>query len=870
MRLLRALIIEDSKDDAELIVLELRRNGYEIEYERVASREAMLAALESAVFDIILSAYKMPNFNGNEALVLWKELGSLQPFIMVSGTIGEEAAVESVKMGAYDYVMKTNIARLGPAVDRALREAEETRRRIDVEHALIESEQKYGTLLSNLPIAVYRCKMDEDWTMLFLSEAIEDIVGFKAEDFIGNKVRTYESLIVPDDREQVRMEVEEAVKNKTTFKIEYRVQRFDGRIRWIKEKGVGIWDDNGNLSYLDGVLEDITPRKQMEEALVRQEEWFRGIFEESPIAINVFDKNGEMVLANRACLDMFGVKDTSDFQGLNLFSDPNTADWVKERIKKDEPARYESAFDFSKVHRDGLYKTEKQGIMWLDAVLSPLRYGDTRELQGYIVQMQDITSQKRAEEELLDTIELMKKTFESQMDAVLIFDSSSPSKIIDANPASIEMFGYERKEMIGRTSDFLHVSDKSYNDFVRQLRDSIDTAGFLQLKAFNMKRKDGSIFPTELTVAPLVDEKDKLFGFVSVVRDITEHLEADRNRCESQELYRSTIESTGDGILVVGVNERLMHTNSRFVEMWHVTENLLMSKEIKSLFLHMSNFLTPKNEFLQEARQLLNNSNVTTDTLKFENGRVVESYSAPINRDGIPIARVWSFRDITRIKKAEESARLYLDLMGHDIRNRLQAITMSVELGRMLGSNETYAEIFEEIESAARTCAKIVSKVKRTENLEQAPLGDRSLSKAARKCLDAIISEFKDVRIEESLSRSEMNVKADEYLEALLMNLLENAIVHNNRPDKQLWVRLIEENGGCLFSVSDNGPGLPDQRKDTLFNTKRRYGGVGLHIARQITDKYGGHLFAVDRVSGNPSEGLKFQLWLPRSDSTDA
>jgi PAS domain S-box-containing protein len=866
---LHVLIIEDSEDDIELIVLELRREGYYIEYQHVASKEAMMAAMQSASFDIVLCDYKMPNFNGPEALRLWKEFGSPQPFIIVSGTIGEEAAVEALKMGVNDYVMKDNIAKLGPAVDRALREVEETRKRIEAERALKQSEMQYRTLVSNLPGAVYRCMMDQNWTMLFLSKGIADLSGYPSHEFINNKVRSYANLIVPEDREMVQAEVERAIEKREAFTLEYRIQHSDGGVRLMRERGVGVWDKDGNLSYLDGVLVDITREKEMEVTLKRSEEWFRGIFEESPIAINVFDKNGEMVLANRACLDMFGVKETSDLQGLNLFSDPNTADWVKERIKKDEQVRYESAFDFSKVHRDGLYETEKQGIMWLDAVLSPLRYGDAKELQGFIVQMQDITFQKRAEEELVNTLELLKKTFESQMDAVFIFGSSNPSKIIDANPASTKMFGYERQEMIGRISDFLHVSDKSYKAFIQQLIDSIDAVGFLQLENFDMKRKDGSVFPTELTVAPLVDELDRLFGFVSVVRDVTEHLEADRNLRESQELFRSTIESTGDGILVVSVNERLMHTNSRFVELWHVTENLLMSKELESLFLHMNSLLSPENEFLQEARQLLNNTNVTTDTLNLKNGKVIESYSAPINRDGIPIARVWSFRDITRIKKAEESARLYLDLMGHDIRNRLQAITMSVELGRMLGSNETYAEIFEEIESAARTCAKIVSKVKRTENLEQAPLGDRSLSKAARKCLDAISSEFKDVRIEESLSRLEMNVKADEYLEALLMNLLENAIVHNNRPDKQLWVRLIEENGGCLFSVSDNGPGLPDQRKDTLFNTKRRYGGVGLHIARQITDKYGGHLFAVDRVSGNPSEGLKFQLWLPRGDSTD-
>jgi PAS domain S-box-containing protein len=867
---LRVLIVEDSEDDIELIVLELQREGYNTQYQQVASKDAMSAAVQSASFDIVLCDYKMPHFNGVEALKLWKEFGFPQPFIIVSGTIGEEAAVEALKMGANDYVMKDNLAKLGPAIDRALREVEEIRKRVDAEQALRQSEMQYRTLVSNLPGAVYRCKMDNGWTMLFLSDAIEDICGYPSREFIGNKVRSFADLIVPEDREMVRAEVESAIGRREAFALQYRVQHSDGGIRWIRERGVGVWDGNGNLTYLDGVLIDITQEKEMEVTLKRSEEWFRGIFVESPIAINVFDANGNMVVANRACLDMFGVRSTSDFHGLNLFSDPNTADWVKEMIKKDQQARYESAFDFSKVHDSALYETEKQGILWLDAVLSPLRYGNPRELQGYIVQMEDITAWKKSEEELVNTIELMKKTFASQMDAVFIFDSNGPSRIIDANPASTRIFGYDRREMVGRTSAFLHVSNQVYDDFVKQLIASIDAVGFLRLEAFAMKRKDGSIFPTELSVAPLIDEKGGRFGYVSVVRDITEREEADRNRHESQELYRSTIESTGDGILVIGTDGQVMHTNTRFVDMWQVPISILESKRMEKFFSYMNSSLVSNDDLLSEAQELLGSSVITSNTLIIKNGRAFELFSAPILRDEVASARVWSFRDISRIKRAEESARLYLDLMGHDIRNRLQIITMSVELGRMLGSDKEFIEILDEIESAARTCATIVSKVKQTENMEQTQLIKRSLAEAVHKCVADLRSGVEGLRIEESLDNSDINVMADEYLEALLMNLLDNSVVHNSRPDRRIWVHLWKENNGYSLSIADNGPGLPDQRKNTLFNPRRRFGGVGLHIARQISDKYGGRLSVRDRIKGNPSEGIEFLLWLPNYESADA
>ncbi|NHI82686.1 MAG: PAS domain S-box protein [Candidatus Thorarchaeota archaeon] len=866
---LHVLIVEDSEDDAELIILELQRGGYNVQYQRIASKDEMLLALDSTCFDIVLCDYRMPNFTGLEALKIWKEFGFLQPFVIVSGTIGEEAAVEALKMGANDYVMKENLAKLCPAVQNALRQFDEIRKRVEAEEALKHSEAQYRTLVSNLPCAVYRCKMDREWTMLFLSNTIEEISGYPPLDFVENKIRTYESIIHPDDRARVRLEVENAISKKEPFMLEYRIKHKDKAIHWIREKGVGIWDNSGNLSHLDGVLEDITPQKEMEEAVKRSEERFRGIFEESPIAINVFDRNGDMVVANRACLDMFGVEKTSDFRGMNLFSDPNTADWVKDLIKKDQQVRYESAFDFSKVHSTALYDTEKQGILWLYAVLSPLKYGDPRELQGYIVQMQDITDWKKAEKELINANELMKKTIESQMDAVFILDSNASSKIIDANPASARIFGYDRREMIGRTSAFLHVSDRFYEGFLQQLRESIASLGFLRLEAFDMKRRDGSIFPTELTVVPLIDDKGARFGYVSVVRDITEREEASRNLRQSQELYLSTIESTADGILVIGADGQIMHMNTRFMEMWQVPHDTLESKSMIDLLEHLKSQLASSENLLGEAQDLLSSAAITSDTLVTRNGRVIELFTAPILRGEGVAARVWSFRDISRIKRAEESARLYLDLMGHDIRNRLQAITLSVEIGRFLGSDDKIVEIFDTIEAAVNTCATIVSKVKQTENMDQEPLVRKSLAEAVQRCIRNLKSGIEGFRIEKTIDTIEMNVLADDYLDVLLMNLLDNSIAHNNLADKSVWVHLWKENNGYSFSVADNGPGLSDSRKRILFDPRRRFGGVGLHIAHQLSEKYGGVLSVKDRIEGNPAEGAEFLLWLPSYESTN-
>ena len=126
---LRVLIVEDSPDDAELLLRELRRTGYEPTSQRVDTPEAMQTALQGQTWDIVISDHRMPYFSSLAALAMLQESGHSLPFIILSGTIGEDVAVAAMKAGAHDYIMKGNMARLGPAVERELRDAEVRRDR---------------------------------------------------------------------------------------------------------------------------------------------------------------------------------------------------------------------------------------------------------------------------------------------------------------------------------------------------------------------------------------------------------------------------------------------------------------------------------------------------------------------------------------------------------------------------------------------------------------------------------------------------------------------------------------------------------------------------------------------------------------------
>jgi len=133
---IRVLIIEDSEDDKELMLDELRQGGYNPEYLRVDTSEALIGALDKQIWDIILSDYSMPDFDGLMALQIVKKRGLDIPFIIISGTIGEDVAVTAMKSGVHDYILKGNLKRLVPAVERELKDAEVRRQRQKAEVAL--------------------------------------------------------------------------------------------------------------------------------------------------------------------------------------------------------------------------------------------------------------------------------------------------------------------------------------------------------------------------------------------------------------------------------------------------------------------------------------------------------------------------------------------------------------------------------------------------------------------------------------------------------------------------------------------------------------------------------------------------------------
>jgi PAS domain S-box-containing protein len=181
---LRALIVEDSAEDARLLLRELERGGYDVSFERVETAEGLHEALARETWDVIFCDFSLPRFDGFEALRIAQESRLDLPFIFVSGKMGEDVAVEAMKSGAHDYVMKSNLTRLAPAVERELRDAIERNRRRLAEEAMRVSEFKYRHLFENMSDAAFLIE-EQTGRVIDTNRRAEALLGLPRAGILG-------------------------------------------------------------------------------------------------------------------------------------------------------------------------------------------------------------------------------------------------------------------------------------------------------------------------------------------------------------------------------------------------------------------------------------------------------------------------------------------------------------------------------------------------------------------------------------------------------------------------------------------------------------------------------------------------------------
>jgi diguanylate cyclase (GGDEF)-like protein/PAS domain S-box-containing protein len=258
---LAVLIVEDSESDAQLLVHLLKKAGYELVYEQVETAEQMRSALEKQTWDVVISDYSLPQFDGRSALELLKEKQRDIPFIVVSGAIGEETAVAMMKAGAHDYLMKGNLARLAPAVARELGQAEVRREQKRTENQL----RQLSRAVEHSPASIVIT--DINGSIEYVNPKFTAVTGYTLDEVLGKTPpNTFGSS---EMQPETRTEHWQTVRSGKEWHGEMLSRRKNGASYWEAVSISPITDSNGVITHFVAVNEDITARKEDEEKIQR-------------------------------------------------------------------------------------------------------------------------------------------------------------------------------------------------------------------------------------------------------------------------------------------------------------------------------------------------------------------------------------------------------------------------------------------------------------------------------------------------------------------------------------------------------------------------------------------------------------------------
>ncbi len=296
----RLLLVEDSEADAELLVETLRRNGLAVESRRVESEVALNAALDSQVWDLVIADFSMPGFNGFHALELVRRRGLDMPFIFVSGTIGEEAAVNAMRAGAQDYVPKRDMRRLVPAVERELREAAARRARRRTDAALRRSEERMRRLLDSNIIGVLLWRRNGE--VFDANDAFLNMLGFTRADLEAGRI-DWRRLTPPPFSALTEARIAEILTTGSCRPFEKEFYHADGHRVSVLIGGARLDEDTGDAI---SVVHDLSEIRRVTSALAEESEMRRSILDATPLPVIVLDPDGLVRVWNAAAERVFG------------------------------------------------------------------------------------------------------------------------------------------------------------------------------------------------------------------------------------------------------------------------------------------------------------------------------------------------------------------------------------------------------------------------------------------------------------------------------------------------------------------------------------------------------------------------------------
>lgn len=532
---LRVLIVEDSEDDALLVIRELERGGYDTTFERVETAEAMTAALEKQAWDIILSDYHLPHFSAPEALGLFQQSGLGLPFIVISGTVGEETAVETMKAGARDYLMKGNLTRLVSTIERELGEAEVRKERKQIEETL----RLQAEIIANISEGIYLIRAS-DGVIAYTNPKFDEIFGYNPGEIVGKHVSTVNA---PTEKspEETANEIIKAIKEAGGWQGEIQSIKKDGTLFWCYAS-VATFNHPVYGEVWIVIHTDITERKRVEHALIERVKEIQCLH-----SIDMFGANPKLTV-DEVCQEV-----------LNILPQA----WQYPEVTGVRLTLYDKKFE-TKNYRDTEWKQSsdvklhgvKAGevrIVYLEEKPKldegPFLKEERQLINSVAEQLARIIEGKQAQKSLIDSEVKYRSLTESLEDLIYRADPIT-FEVTYVNNSIERFYGYTVEEWLKDTTlwnSSIYPEDKEgvlaeFTDAQRKVKSKV--------VQYRIIGRDKEIRWVEDHISWEKDQRGNVVSLNGVMRDITE-----RKKMEEQLLVNDRLASIGE--LVSGVAHEL-------------------------------------------------------------------------------------------------------------------------------------------------------------------------------------------------------------------------------------------------------------------------------------------------------------------------
>jgi PAS domain S-box-containing protein len=664
---LRVLMVEDSEDDVLLAIREIKKGGYDPLYERVENAGAMRKALEKGSWDIILCDYQMPQFNGLAAIALLKETGIDIPLIIVSGAIGEETAVECMRSGAQDYVMKGNLSRLVSAIERELKEAESRTQREQAEENLSRVMQHLTAHIANSPLAVV--EFDSQIRVIRWSKEAERVFGWTEEEVLGRAISEirwgYE-----EDEELVHRESADLLSGERSCSLNVnRNYRKDGSVIYCEWYNSGIYDSHGKLISILSLVLDITKRKKTEETLQESKALLANAFNNSPLLMTISDMATGMYLEVN---DSFCV--VSGFSREEAIGRTSIElGWISAEDRGRLANELKKHGRITSLELALRNKTGKTIIC---------RYsGDIIQTAGgsrLFSVADDITEHKHAEEALQESEANYKQLFDNAPAAIYQINFRT-GKFIKANDVLCEYIGCSQEE-ITSLNPYDCMTKESQKLLLERLNKMAQGDKVPEDPEYEMIDKNRKRRWIQLNSKNIYDSEG-LFGADVVAHDITDRKQSEKTLQESEAKYRTIFENAIEGIYQATPEGRYVSANPAFAKIlgYKTPEELISSiTDVASQV-----YVTP-----DERSELIKQLSVSDLVEEFEfqayrkDGTIVWLLAnARVIRDENGNIEYFEGRvqDITRRKRVEDELKNTLESLRKAFGATIQAMVSAVE-----------------------------------------------------------------------------------------------------------------------------------------------------------------------------------------------